>query len=45
MTSDYKQIHCEINEVIGNLDEKIDNMIVKHEKDFMSAYKVLFFSI
>lgn len=29
--------------MIGDLDEKIDNMIVKHEKDFMAAYRVIIF--
>jgi len=38
--NDYKLLHNEINDVIDNLDEKIDDMIVKHEKDFMAAYKV-----
>ena len=26
--------------MIGTLDEKIDSMITKHEKDFMAAYRV-----
>lgn len=36
----YKKIHEELNACIGTLDEKIDGMIEKHEKDFMVAYRV-----
>eukprot|EP00347_Sterkiella_histriomuscorum_P001031 403373603 len=32
-------IHVEIHNVISDLDDKIDGMIVKHEKDFMAAYR------
>lgn len=39
-SGDYKVIHQEIHNVIEDLDEKIDGMIVKHEKDFMAAYRV-----
>ena len=29
--------------LIGNLDEKLDSMIDKHERDMMTAYKVILF--
>lgn len=40
--ADYKRIHHELNSMIGLLDSKIDSMIGKHEKDFMTAYRVTF---
>ncbi|CDW80248.1 UNKNOWN [Stylonychia lemnae] len=36
--NDYKLLHSEINEVIQNLDDKIDGIMIKHEKDFTAAY-------
>ena len=44
-SSDYRRIHIELNAMIGTLDQKIDSMIGKHEKDFMAAYRAsLFYS-
>lgn len=40
MDQDYRRIHTELNAMIGTLDQKIDSMIGKHEKDFMAAYRV-----
>jgi hypothetical protein len=37
---EYWKIHEELNDVISTFDQQIDYMMGKHEKDFMTAYKV-----
>ena len=45
MSGDYKVVHEELNRMIGLFDEKVDKMVEKHEKDYLSAFRVSFKNI
>lgn len=37
----YQQLHKQLTDVIGVLDEKVEGVIERHELDFFAAYKVI----
>lgn len=37
----YQELHKELTDVIGVLDEKVDGVLERHEMDFFAAYRVI----